>query len=168
MLLKNVFLRLPYYWLEAIKWQYRTLTFQHRSLLIFWEKKRRLCSSAQKIIPRKSLIIQTKFVSLGIGCIQGGNKIRVVASFKISCKEKIEAMAFLKREIQKIWNRIFNLSMNRFERKVSVLGWWNGRRCLLMPDAPTASKEYFRVPANRISLLHAFYISWFSSRWLCA
>ena len=51
--------------------------------------------------------------------------------------------------------------MNRFERKVSVLGWWNGRQCLLMPDAPTASKEYFRVPANRISLLHAFYISWF-------
>ena len=109
---QSPFLRLPYagsavkgqvwdYWLEEIKWQYRTLTFQHRSLLIFWEKKRRLCSSAQKNIPRKSLIIQTKFVSLGIGCIQGGNKIRVVASFKISCKEKIEAMAFLKREIQK-------------------------------------------------------------------
>ena len=95
---------------------------------------------------------------MGIGCIQGGNKIRVVASFKISCKEKIEAMAFLKREIQKIWNRIFNLSMNRFERKVSVLGWWNGRRCLLMPDAPTASKEYFRVPANRIILCFMHFI----------
>ena len=89
----------------------------------------------------------------------GGNKIRVVASSKISCKGKIEAMAFLKREIQNFEVFDNEYLMNRFERKVSVLGWWNGRQCLLMPDAPTASKEYFRVPANRISLLHAFYIS---------
>ena len=73
-----------------------SLAFKHWRLLFFGKKKCRLCSIAQKIILRKE-----KIVSLGIGCIQGGNKIRVVARFKISCRGKIEAMVFLKRETQK-------------------------------------------------------------------